>query len=58
MLLSVSFSPIYEMQPEIQKLDDEFANKFVGTNLEQKRDLTKKPTGEEEIIWVIAVTCG
>jgi len=46
------------MQPEIQKLDDEFANKFVGTNLEQKRDLTKKPTGEEEIIWVIAVTCG
>jgi hypothetical protein len=39
MLLSVSSKAIYEMEPEIQKLDDEFVNKFVGMALEEIRGL-------------------
>jgi hypothetical protein len=31
----VSSNAIYEMELEIQKLDDEFANKIFGMNLEE-----------------------
>jgi phosphopantothenoylcysteine synthetase/decarboxylase len=39
MLLSVSSEAIYEMEPQIQNLDDEFVNKIVGISLEEIRDL-------------------
>jgi hypothetical protein len=39
MLLSVSSKAIYEMEPEIQNLDDEFVNKIVWMALEEIRGL-------------------
>jgi phosphopantothenate---cysteine ligase (CTP) len=46
MLLSMSSKAIYEMEPEIQKLDDEFVNKIVGMEEQMRIVITGGPSSE------------